>query len=484
TYLAIAALGYRLFYQGLLAYDPRTYDIKPQLAQRWEQPSQTEYIFHLQPDVKWHNKPPANGRALTVEDIVFSLERARTNDPRFFSRSILVSIDKVEAIDKSRLRITTKGPDATTLSKMSADLLMVLAPEVVERAGRFATADAVVGTGAFIMKSVEEGVGAEYVRNPDYWKPGLPYLDGIRTIHFKDEQAGWAAFLGGQVNIARVFGAEVKKYIQQQGPAFTPDWFYDNTYVFGQPNTRVKPFDDRRVYRALRLFIDHQDMIRTWAEVWFGRGRHGSLFPTALHQWDLTDEEYEKYHPWKPAKEEAVREAIALLNAAGYTRDNPLKFEVISPTTPFLVSFSEAYQSRWRQASQNIVQADLNPIDIAIANQRRGQRQFTYLIHGNVPGTTEPDSWLTEIYHSGASANFMNFSDPKFDEMIDKQRPIFDLNQRKAAIREIILYYIENGPGSIPANRFFLNAVKPNIRGYAPEFHIFGDQYEQIWLDT
>jgi peptide/nickel transport system substrate-binding protein len=485
TYLAIATFGYRLFYQGLLSYDLRTYEAQPQLGQKWEQPSQSEYIFTLQPGVKFHNKPPANGRAMTAQDVVFSLERSRTNEPRFLSRSILSSVDKIEAVDANRVRITTKSPDATTLSKLSADPLAIMAPEVVEKAGRFATADAVVGTGAFMMKSVEDGVGAEYVRNPDYWKQGLPYLDGVRTVHLKDEQAGYAAFQGGQVDIGRVPGTEVKGYVSRQGAGFKPDWFLDNTYVLGQPNTKVAPMDDKRVYRALRLFIDYNEMIPAWAEVWFGQGQHGSVFPTALQNWDLSQEDYAKLIFWKKDKADAIREGNSLLSAAGYSASNPLKFEVLVPsTTPFLLAFAEIYQAQWKKVSNGAIDATLDPQDIAVANQRRGQRQFTYMIHGNVPGTNEPDSWLSEIYKTGGSANFMNFSDTKFDEMIDKQRTVFDLTQRKSAIREIVSYYAENGPGSVPANRLFLNALRSTVRNYAPEFYMFGNQYEQIWLDT
>jgi peptide/nickel transport system substrate-binding protein len=276
----------------------------------------------------------------------------------------------------------------------------------------------------------------------------------------------------------------VKKHIAQQGPGYTPDWYADSGYVWGQPNTRAQPMDDKRVTKALRYFIDHNEMKTAWADVWFGRGRHGSILPVALSQWDLSEEEYERYHPWKQPKDDAVREAMALLSAAGFNTANPLKFDVTTTTTPFLVAFAELYQSRWRQASQGVVQADLKPNDIAIANQLRAQRQFTYLIHGSQPGTTEPDSFFSEVYRTGASANFMNFSDPRFDEMADRQRTIFDLAQRKAAVREIILYMIDNGPGSIPACRYFLNAVRPTIRGFAPEFYLFGNQYEQIWLDT
>ncbi len=56
----------RLWYQGLLGYNLRSYAIEPEVAQRWEQPSKTEYVLHLNPGVNWQNKPPADGRSLTA----------------------------------------------------------------------------------------------------------------------------------------------------------------------------------------------------------------------------------------------------------------------------------------------------------------------------------------------------------------------------------------------------------------------------------
>src|SRR5690242_18845422 len=52
----------RIWYQGLLGYNAKTIEVEPELAQKWEQPSEREFIFTLQPGVKWHNKAPANGR--------------------------------------------------------------------------------------------------------------------------------------------------------------------------------------------------------------------------------------------------------------------------------------------------------------------------------------------------------------------------------------------------------------------------------------
>jgi len=72
------------------------------------------------------------------------------------------------------------------------------------------------------MKTVEENVAAEYVRNPDYWKPGKPYFEGFRTRHFPGNQTGYSAFLAGEVDVALLAGTDTKAYIDKQGPGFTP----------------------------------------------------------------------------------------------------------------------------------------------------------------------------------------------------------------------------------------------------------------------
>lgn len=480
----IGARGYRLMYQGLLAYESLTFTVKPELAQKWEQRSPTEYVFTLAPNVKWHNKPPAHGRLLTADDVVFSLERVRTRDPRFVHSSLLALVDKIEAVDKATVRITTKEPDAATLDKLASDGMLVLAPEVIEKVERFTTPQEVVGTGAFILQSALEGVSGEYVRNPDYWKPGLPYLDGIRTLFFNESQTAYAAFLGGQLDISIVPGEETKKHIAQQPPDSLANWFPQDFIQAVQPNVRMKPLDDSRVWKALKLLIDHDECKTAGSETWHGRGRHGSVLAPAMDSWDLSEEEYSKLLEWRQPKDQAVREALALLSAAGFTRDNPLRFEISSQVQPAQAAYAQLLQAQWRRLSQGVVLTELNLLDFATSNRVRSERSFALYQGGHAGSIAEPDTWFTQLYRTGASRNYSGFSDARLDAMIDRQRGIFDIAQRKAAVREIILYMIDNAPWTSSSNYFVYVAVRPQVRGWVPEGNMQGNNYEQFWLTT
>jgi peptide/nickel transport system substrate-binding protein len=477
--------GYRLMYQGLLGYDPRSYAVQPELAEKWEQVSPSEVIFHLQPGIRWQNKPPVSGRALTADDAVFSLNRMRSKDPRFVNRSLFDNFETIEAVDKATVRVTAKGPDATILSYLSADPALVLAPEVIQKFDTLSTAESVIGTGAFIMKSLEEHVGAEYARNPDYWKPGRPYLDGIRTKQFNDTQTAYAAYLAGQIDVVSLPGQETKSYVARQGSGYAPEWFGDDGVGFmAQPNTRAKPMDDARITRALRLLIDHDECLAALADTWNGRARYGGVFAIALEAWDFTHDEYAAMLEWKKPKDDAAREALALLSAAGYSRDNPLSFEIAGIDRPSVTPLLQLVQAQWTRLSQGAVKTALKQYDGPGLSRIRASRAFTYHVGSNGGALPEPDAWFNSVYATGASGNYMGFSDAKFDEMALKQRTILDPTQRKAYVKDMVKYLIDNAPSTVLANGYFLNGVTRKAHDYAPEHYMNGRQYESVWMDA
>src|SRR5919108_1926410 len=54
---------------------PGTFAVEPDLAERWEEPDDTTVIFYLRRGVRWHNKPPVNGREFTADDVKFTYDR-------------------------------------------------------------------------------------------------------------------------------------------------------------------------------------------------------------------------------------------------------------------------------------------------------------------------------------------------------------------------------------------------------------------------
>jgi len=475
-----------LFYSSLIRANPTTFALEPDLAAKWEVPSQTELVFTLAPNIKWHDKPPASGRPLKVDDIIYSYQRIQTNDPKFINKSYLSSVDTMTAVDDHTLKLTLKAPDVTQLGNLAVSSMKILAPEVVDKGGKLATADTVVGTGAFVLQNSDPTVSSTLVRNPSYFKPGLPYLDRVDIKVFQDFESEWAAFLAGQLGYRWVQGQDSAKFEAEKKSEYSLGWIGDQVYFITQAQTQKKPWDDARLQRAMRLLIDHKAFRDDWAATWFGRGRYSSIFSAATADaWDLTEDEYGTYLEWKQPKDDAIKEAIQLLSAAGITKDKPLKF-VLSGTNAngYQEQMVQLAQAQYKTNSQGALDPDIKYYGTAEWTATRAQGTFEYYMAGHSSGGLDPDTYFQSTYKTGGGRNYGHMSDPQLDQMIAKQRTIFDDKERRQAVRDIIIYMIDHCPYGSSVPDYILGATRPAVHafpGQGPTFE-WGDHYEGVWL--
>jgi ABC-type transport system substrate-binding protein len=247
-------------------------------------------------------------------------------------------------------------------------------------------------------------------------------------------------------------------------------------------HTQKKPFDDARVPRALRLLTDHAEAKSAWAEVWFGRGRYCECFGTATEEtWGLAEDEYSKLLEWKQPKDDAVKEALSLLSAAGFSKDNPLRFTLSGLGVDFQQAAAQLAQAQFKRLSQGAVNPDLKVYDSASWTKVRESGEFEYLVAGHSAGS-DPDSYFSSTYQTGGGRNYGKMSDPKLDQMFAQQRTMFDDKQRKQAVRDIIFYMADHSPYSCFVNRYLLNATQPRFQNFPAEgpTNKFGSYYENI----
>lgn len=490
TLSLVFAMGATYWYEGLLRMHFPDLNVEPLIASSWEQPSNTEFVFNLNPKVKWHNKPPVNGRALTAADVVFTIDRIKngkpTGGPNITAGSILSAVEKAEAVTANQVKITTKRPDASAFTKLASPNLAFLAPEAFDSFEKLNSADSAIGTGAFILKSSETNVGAELVRNPEYWQDGQPYLDAIHGVTIADDQARWAAYQAGQLDVEIVPGNEAKDFEAKHGSSQT-QWDTSTGLIWFQPNTKMKPFDDARIPKALRLLVDHAEFKSAWNEVWFGSGNQVTALPDTLGQWDIKQEEFANYLEWKSQKSEAVTEALRLLSAAGFTKDNSLKFTLQSQDAAGQdgSAAAELLNAQWKRLSNGVVDTDLFFYASSSAVQAaRRDKTFTYLVSRQGTSVVDVDAWLSEVYHSSGLRNECSYSDSQVDSMVTQQQGIFNEAERKALVRQIVLRLIDTHPATTPYGRSQLHAIRSNLRGYTATQYVDGYQYSSIWLDS
>ena len=148
------------------AVEPGTFTVEPHLAERWDIPNETTYLFHLRQGVKWHNKPPLNGRELVAEDVKFTFDRFLTV-PGNPTRDLLEVVDRVEAVDRSTVKFVLHEPFVWLLDTLAQTASMwIIAPEVAQHFGDLKKPESALGTGPFLLEHYEPNVKTVFKRNP------------------------------------------------------------------------------------------------------------------------------------------------------------------------------------------------------------------------------------------------------------------------------------------------------------------------------
>src|SRR5262249_56094370 len=163
----------------------------------------------------------------------------------------------------------------------------IVARECVEKFGDLKKAEAVVGTGPWILDSYRPNVGLTFVRNPNYFVPGLPYIDRIDYLVDEDNASRMAAFLSGKYDLGwefpgsinRTDWVQLKDGLKHKRPNLRTAEFPSNVETHISMRTDLPPFKDVRVRQAVALAIDRQGMIDTSFE---GVGHVNPPLPAGL----------------------------------------------------------------------------------------------------------------------------------------------------------------------------------------------------------
>ena len=237
----------------------RTPVIRKTLATSWEMKNPSTWIFHLRQGVKFHNRPPVNGREMTAEDVKYSYDLLK-DKAQYANRAAMVK--NIQVIDKYTLRFELKLPDPKFYLNVVDSLSPVIVPrEAVEAPGGLA--ENPIGTGAFMLKEFVPGEGALLVKNPDYYlkdKDGrqLPYVDAVRLVFTKDASTEMALFRTKQLDIMRVSTLDLLYALIKTVPDLS--LYRVPSLGWGDYGLALAvdkaPFNDVRVRQALSMAIN------------------------------------------------------------------------------------------------------------------------------------------------------------------------------------------------------------------------------------
>jgi peptide/nickel transport system substrate-binding protein len=496
--------------------------IVPDLAAAMpEQPDNLTYIIKLRDGVTFHDTPQIRvaypalaGRALTVDDVKYSIERQSSrNSPqarRFYRQGNWSVIDRIDVSDTGTLAIRLKQPVAPFLGFLAGRHAFIIAKETVDAGDQANSVGAMVGTGPFLLDSLEAQAVMRLRRNPSWFArddnpgavgAGRPFLDGYDAFFAPQEDAFQRiAFERRAIDST---GFSDPAVLDSERKTNLADIALEETDAGGILASRLlldrAPFKDDRVRRAVHLAIDRNAIIDLlYPAVDGGRASARLTGPVApaMRQWAIGDADLSKHPGYRgddAGRADDVRKAKQLWEAA--LGDAPIgDVHVLFAGIPktFVDKAMPALQQQLQSAlGLNIVPV-VDPSGYALIAASLGRNiegaaeGVTLCTFAMEDGGNDLDDWLYPHFRSGQPMNTYRLQDAQLDAMLDKQRAEFDADARRKIGLDIQDYLITN----VNARLEYLAPVQRRLTwGYVrnsslPAWYGATERLADTWLDT
>ncbi|MGC2201110.1 MAG: ABC transporter substrate-binding protein [Stellaceae bacterium] len=456
----------------------RLSDIVPELATDWAWDEDgTKLVFQLRKGVKWHDgKPFTAADVKCTWDLVQgkSAERLRVN-PR---KAWYNNLSEVVPNGDHEVSFVLKRPQPAFIALLATGMSPVYPCHVSPAQMR----QHPIGTGPFKFAEYRPNEFIKVVKNPEYWKPGLPYLDAIEYTILRNRSTAILAFVAGkyELTFAGTLTIPLTRDLQKQRPdavcELPPGSVSTNLII----NREKPPFDNPELRRAMSLAIDRQAFIDILTE---GNGfRAAAMQPPPGGQWGTPLDMLGKLPGYEPDVATNRDKALEIMKKLGYRPDKRMHIKVITRDIP---PYRDPAVLLIDQLKEIYVEGELEPVDTAQWYPKVQRKDYTVAL--NLTGTyvDDPDAMLYENYACGGVGNYNGYCNPEIDRMIDQQSMEPDQEKRKRIVWEIERRLTEDD--AKPLVYFNRGGIcwDPKVKGLTVMVNSIynGWRMEDVWLD-
>jgi len=255
-----------------------------------------------------------------------------------------------------------------------------------------------IGTGPFKFVELKQNESMKVVRNPDYWKPGRPYLDAIEFTIIANRATSVLAFTAGKFDMTFTaeIAAPVLKDLKTSAPWAICEMLPTNTQANLLVNRDKPPFDDARIRKAMVLALDRESFTHI-----IGQGTNrigGTMLPPPEGRWGMPAEFLATVAGYGADHEKARAEGRKIMGELGYSADKPLKIKV---STRNIATYRDQAVILNRSPQAGFLQGELEPLDTAVWYNRMARKDFT--VGMNVQGVGIDDPTWSSTRRSAAA---------------------------------------------------------------------------------
>lgn len=466
-------------YNTLLRTDPTDKTgTKPvgDLAESWTISSdQKTYTFKLRSGVKFHD-----GSDMTSKDVKASYDKIMK--PPAGVKSLRAAsygaVKSVETPDAHTIVFKLKWPESSFLLNLASPWNFIYKADILAKDPHWYEKN-IMGTGPFLF--VEHVRGSHWVgkKNPNYWDKGKPYLDSYRALFIKSSSAQVAAVRGERAHIQfRGFTpADRDSLVKALGNKITVQESPWDCVLMVNMHHDKKPFDDKRVRRALTLALDRYTASKNLSRIAIVQDVAGIQVPGT--PWATPPEDLEKLAGYGRDINASRAEARKLLKEAGVPEGFSFTFKnrgVPQPYEPVGIWLID----QWKQIGLNVKQ---EIVEASAFHSMLKRGDFEVSMDFQCGFIVEPDLDIARFL-AVSDANYGKHKDKVMDELYLKQARATSPEERKKYLRqfekrlldeEVHVFYTLQWHRIIPHNA--------KVRGWmVTPSHYLNQQLDTVWL--
>jgi peptide/nickel transport system substrate-binding protein len=451
--------------------------IVPDLATSWSwNEDGTELTFQLRHGVKWHD-----GKPFIAQDVKCSwelrlgtaAEKLRLN----FQKSGNYNLAAVTTNGDFEVTFHLKRPQPALPMGFASGFAAVtpchLSPAELRQHP--------IGTGPFKFVEFKPNENIKVTRNPDYWKPDRPYLDGIEYTIIRDPSTAVLAFIAGKFDMTFPYDLTVPlmKDVQSQVPQAICEMTTTGANRHLLVNYHSPPFDNPDLRRAMSLSLDRKAFVDILAQ---GQGEIGGVLqPPPEGLWGLLPDQLQQLPGHGPDVPQNRAEGRQIMQKLGYGPAHSLKIKV---TTRDWSIYRDPAVLLIDQLKQVYIDGELELVDTAQYFPKILRKDYTVALNLQTSGP-DPDPILQIFYGCGASVNWDSYCNPEVDKLIEQQsiegdpqkrKPLFWAIEKKLAEDDArpIIFYAKGGTCRLPWVKGLTIMVNSVFNGW---------RMEDVWLD-
>ena len=469
-------------FNNLVVFDQRVpqnspKSIVPDLATSWSWSEEgTELTMPLRQGVKWHD-----GKPFTAKDVVCtwdlltgkSAEKLRIN-PR---KSWYDNLQEISTKGDFEVTFHLKRPQPSFLSLMASGWSPIYPCHVSPREMRTHP----IGTGPFKFVEFRPNQSITVVRNPDYWKKGHPYLDGIEWDVIKDMSTRTLAFIAGREDLIFGVTTPVLKQVNSDAPQAICVEATANVNRNLIVNRDKPPFDNADIRRAMSLTLDR----KAFTDILY----EGKAYPGAAMEpppdglWGVPPEMLKALPGYGPDVEKSRAEARSLMQKAGYGPDKRLPIKVSARNVSY---YRDPAVILIDQLKQIYIDGELETLDTTQWYPMLMRKDYSVGMNITESEVDDPDTQFYENFVCGAHRNYTNYCNKEVDELVDQQSRETDLDKRRKLVWEIQKKLVEDDARPVIFYPTGVTCMQPQLKGLTIMVNSIynGSRFEDLWLDN